>query len=191
MAYTDNTSNKLGICHYCGRLERSTRDHMTPKRLRVKAKGQRSTRRYPTVTACWSCQQLKADQAYEDFRSWLLSDQGYNYLLLRLQNTTHLHVPVAPCQVALDEPEFAWFTSRGSRERHFCALHKPCPVLRQRLPIVGEDARSIWDITGLIPSPKAERSADSRQRPSYRTQPTSLTSVNNTLTPSAFVVSYL
>lgn len=133
-----HAGRSLGVCHYCGRIEAMTRDHVTPKYLRQK--------NVPAdkVNACVSCNQEKGDIPYAVWRDWLLTEDGYWYLWFRHQQQgigpqygcevrpVDGYRIVGPGVIGPDDPE-----------RHFCAAHKPCGVLRLRMAVIG-DGRSVW-----------------------------------------------
>jgi hypothetical protein len=133
-----HVSRRLGVCHYCGRMEPMTIDHVIPKRLRHDRHDGSS--RSPKVTACVNCNQKKGDRTYEEFRAWLLTEDGYWYLWFRHVTNTFT---VQPCEVhPIEGYTIIGYVAADKRERHFCG-HKPCGVLRRRLIVIG-DGRSVW-----------------------------------------------
>lgn len=132
-------SNRIGACHYCGFIGNMTKDHVQPRYIR-----RQGPENVPhlKVDACEPCNQRKNDKTYEEFRSWLLTDDGYWYLHFR-----HLGQgrEVRPCEVLpMEGFTVMHYIKAGERERHFCAAHKPCGVLRRRMIVIG-DGRSVWD----------------------------------------------
>lgn len=140
----------LGICWYCGRLDWMTRDHKTPRRLRQPGV---QSRHATTVPACWKCQVRKGDKAYDDFRAWLATDAGYAYVRSRHEQGPGTNrIPLRACEVPRVAGEtLVWLdTSPDGRERHFCASHKACGVLRRRLLVLGDGPTSVWKPLGLV-----------------------------------------
>lgn len=133
-----HVSRRLGVCHYCGRMEPMTIDHVIPKRLRHDRHD--GSERSPKVTACVNCNQKKGDRTYEEFRAWLLTEGGYWYLWFRHMSNTFT---VQPCEVLpIEGFTILNYIAADRRERHYCG-HKPCGVLRRRIVVIG-DGRSVW-----------------------------------------------
>lgn len=139
----------FGPCFYCGVFGRTTKDHKNPRRVRLRlhALGWLSGH-HPWVPACDSCQKRKADRDFKEFQGWLMSEAGYHYLKAR--NAPFRRSTVrGPCQVPASPGLIIQVTSQDGVERHYCAAHKACGVLRRRLFVIGDGA-SVWKPLGLI-----------------------------------------
>lgn len=137
-----------GLCKWCGVIGPVTRDHLYPKWQRHQGGFESHI-----VPACETCNNRRHDQSVDLWVAWLLSAEGAAYVARRHSNGTRRRrdYVLQACEVPACKSAGLLLrcTSPNGRERHFCAAHKPCGVLRRKMLVLGDGPMSVWSPLGL------------------------------------------